>query len=302
MRIGLESSTLRTEVLPGLGGGIAGLSLRRGGGWVNLMRPTPEAPAGFNDLSCYVLAPWSNRIAGATFEFGGERYSLRADWPDGTAIHGDVKSRALRLLDRSPCSVRLEYDGAAPEGRNWPWPYRVQLRYEVDDRRLECEAHVMNRGRTPMPAGLGFHPFWLGALDGGEAELRLAANAAGRYPCRGMIPTGPARADAVSMAINGGTRISEHRLDDVFACDGPLSAELAWPRAGVRLRYRCSEALGHLVVYTGLERELSFACIEPVSMVNDGFNLGARGWEGTGVRVVPPGGRLEACWVIEVEA
>lgn len=301
MRIGLESSTLRTTVLPGLGGGIAELALRRGRGWVNLMRPTPERPAGFNDLACYVLAPWSNRIAGAVFEFGGERHALRADWPDGTAIHGDVKSRAFHVLDRSPYSVRLEHEGSASIGRNWPWPYLAQVRYEVDGRQLECEVSVMNRGETPMPAGLGFHPFWCTALDGGESELLLTANAAGRYPCRDMIPTGPARADAVSAAIAGGTRISEHRLDDVFACAGPLKAELAWPRAGVRLRYQCSEALGHLVIYTGLERAQSFACIEPVSMVNDGFNLGARGWEGTGVRVVPPGGRLEARWILEVE-
>ena len=71
-------------------------------------------------------------------------------------------------------------------------------------------------------------------------------------------------------------------------------AVIEWPASGVRLTMRCSEALGHLVVFTprGEGAPLPWFCVEPTSMVNDGFNLSERGLEGTGVRVLEAGGTL----------
>jgi aldose 1-epimerase len=47
---------------------------------------------------------------------------------------------------------------------------------------------------------------------------------------------------------------------------------------------------GHLVVYVPPGQD--FFCVEPVSHVNDGFNLLDRGVAGTGVRILEPGERL----------
>jgi aldose 1-epimerase len=47
---------------------------------------------------------------------------------------------------------------------------------------------------------------------------------------------------------------------------------------------------GHLVIYVPPGQD--FFCIEPVSHVNDGFNLLDRGVEDTGVHVLTPGQTL----------
>jgi len=67
-------------------------------------------------------------------------------------------------------------------------------------------------------------------------------------------------------------------------------AELHWPETGVRLEIEAEPVFGHLVIYVPPGREIF--CVEPVSHVNDGFNLLERGVAGTGVRVLAPGERL----------
>jgi aldose 1-epimerase len=53
-----------------------------------------------------------------------------------------------------------------------------------------------------------------------------------------------------------------------------------------------SPPLRHLVIYVPPGQD--HFCIEPVSHVNDGFNLLERGTEGTDVRVLAPGETLGA--------
>src|SRR5690348_2818133 len=112
-RIVIENERLRLWVEPGLGAGISDLSLRGPvRAWWPLMRRAPEGARWFNDLSCYLLAPWSNRIAGARFVFRGREYRVRADWPDGTAIHGLVKDRHWRIVERTPVTAILALESA----------------------------------------------------------------------------------------------------------------------------------------------------------------------------------------------
>ena len=182
----LESDVVRIGVLPRLGAGLTEMSLRIPGGWEPLMRPTPERPTWFNDLACYLLVPWSNRISDASFRYGGRDRVLKADWPDGTAVHGDVKTREWRLLDRSPYSARLGYDSRDSKDTNWPWRYGAEVRYEVRGASVITELALRNDGSQPFPAGLGFHPFWQRRVLGHEARVTL--HTSGRYPAEKMIP------------------------------------------------------------------------------------------------------------------
>jgi galactose mutarotase-like enzyme len=45
-----------------------------------------------------------------------------------------------------------------------------------------------------------------------------------------------------------------------------------------------------------------FFCLEPVSMVNDGFNLESRGWKGTGVRALGVGETMSVWWTVALES
>lgn len=289
--IDLQQGDLRLSVLPELGAAAAGLWLRVDGRWLPLWREAPQATR-FQDTASYIMVPWTNRVAGAAFRFAGREHALRSDWPDGTAIHGDVKHRRFDILDRSPTSVRMSVRPREQGCSPWPWDYRCEVRYEVDGAGVLASVVVVNESGEEMPAGAGFHPFWSRSLVAGE-DVRVRVSTAGRYPSRGQIPTGPAAADDASRRLAEGGSIGEHEYDDVFAgFDG--RAELVWPRAGVRCRYECSAEVGHVVVFA--PRGGSFVCVEPVTMANDGFNLMARGEAGTGVRVLGPGERLTVRW------
>lgn len=297
--IRIESEQLRLWVTPALGGGVARLDMRGpDDAWWPLWRPAPEGATWFNDLASYVLAPWSNRIAGPEFTWEGKAYRLRADWPDGTAIHGCVKDRPMRLFERSPVTARLAFRSSDHEDVNWPFAFECRVRYEVDGPRLLVGLEVKNCGEASMPAGLGAHPFFMRRLWGNDAA-RVRAGVQKRYPAKEMIPVEPARDDEVCAALRAGAEVDGLRLDDCFV--GSIDdGVIEYPASGVHVRLRASEAFTHTVLYTGTEAgapPLPFFCLEPVTMANNGFNL--RGWD-EGVRALGPGETLRGTFGLEV--
>jgi aldose 1-epimerase len=60
-----------------------------------------------------------------------------------------------------------------------------------------------------------------------------------------------------------------------------------WPDSGRTLEITADELYRHLVVYVPPGRD--FFCVEPVSMIGNGFNLLTDGVQGTGVQVLDPG-------------
>ncbi|MBA4029180.1 MAG: hypothetical protein C0475_08630 [Planctomyces sp.] len=249
---------------------------------------------------CFVMAPWTNRVAGARFEFQGADHALRPTTPEGAASHGDVRARPWRVIDRSPESARLGFLSSEHAGVNFPFPFACQARYEVEGLSLRVDLSLTNTGPVAMPAGLGLHPYFPRWVPGQSRQVRLMAPVRGRYPAWRSIPRGPAARDALSR------RLSELRsppglgVDDVFDGFGGW-AVLAYGTHTVRMD--APAPLGHLVVYTPVRaggQPEPFIAVEPVSMVNDGFNMLRRGTPGTGVRVLPPGGGMSATVVFSV--
>ncbi len=311
-RVRIENDRHSLVVDPALGAGVADFSVRAPSGeFVALWRRAPEGATWWNDLASYLLAPWCNRIAGGVFEFEGRRVELPRDWKDGTAIHGVVKDRPFAILDRSPVSARLLFDSRghtdSASVRAWPWPFTCTLRYELDERALTHDVAITNLGDSAMPCGVGYHPYFARTLWDPGDEVVVRMNVEGRYPCDAMIPRGPALADEVTAHFASGRPLGTLDLDDVFGgCDGKMS--VTWPASGVRARFECSPEFGHSVVYSPVERAggavrpLPHFCLEPVSMVNDGFNLMARGQAGTGVCVLRPGETMNSRFRVVVES
>lgn len=305
--IELGNEHLRVEIYPEIGAGLGRLAfIHPGRGAVELLRRYAGSSGWFNDLGCYSLAPWSNRIARGRFEFEGRERVLRADWGDGTAIHGIVKNKQWKVLDRSPVSARLGYEYGG--GEEWPWPMRAWVRYEVAGRALVSVLEVENTGGESFPAGAGFHPFWLRRLRdvagmglGGGAVVQV--NVTGRYPAVRKLPTGPARDDEVSGQLRNGVAADALDLDDVFKGGG---GSVTWPGSG--LMVTSTSNAGHCVVYAPAVGHAMdcVVCVEPVTMANNAFSLaGAQeGHEASsaGVRVLQGGERLVLEWRAEISS
>ncbi len=295
-RFTLEAGDLRATIDPGMGAALADLSLMGPAGERSaLLRRAPDIAGDATQMAMYLMAPWTNRVKDAAFAFGGEQRQLRSDFPDGSAIHGDVRERPWQITDRTPVHARLVLDSREHEGVNFPWAFGCVARYELSPTGLSFALSVTNLDPSPMPAGAGVHPFFPRRLWADGDEVRVRAGVSGRYPCEACIPTGPAADDEASTALREGGPLGNPGLDDVFAGFGG-EAVIEWPASGVRLSMRCADSLGHLVVFTPRAQDggpLSWVCVEPVSMVNDGFNMLERGEQGTGVRVLEPGQTLE---------
>jgi aldose 1-epimerase len=101
----------------------------------------------------YIMAPWCGRIAPGSVRVGAQQVSLHPNFPDGSAIHGQVYA--------TPWEQRPDGSLHALGGRNeWPWPYDVGVRIDVRSRTAHIDLTLTNLSDDPMPGGLGLHPWF----------------------------------------------------------------------------------------------------------------------------------------------
>jgi aldose 1-epimerase len=94
-------------------------------------------------------------------------------------------------------------------------------------------------------------------------------------------------------------RLGAPGLDDCFTGLTGGDFRMIYPESGVEVRFHVDPIFTHAVIYApnderGAPRD--FFCVEPVTNANDGFNLLARGVEGTGVKLLEPGERWGGAW------
>jgi aldose 1-epimerase len=184
----------------------------------------------------------------------------------------------------------LEYRHAAGP---WPWPYRATQRVALAADRLTVELGLTNEGDGPMPAGLGWHPYFPRTPGTTvTAGIRAVWLTDGEAMPTALVPAPPA-AD-----LARGVRADATPLDNAFVgWDG--RAVVAWPERRARLAMTAGPPLEVLVVYTPAGRP--FLCVEPVSHVTDAVNLAAAGRADTGLRSLPPGATLRAAVTLAPE-
>lgn len=293
----LEHDDLRLEIDPNLGAAITRLDLRSPAGnsarsWTPLLRPSPAPPRRFDQTACFLMLPWVGRLRAGRFPFQGATRQLRITSADGLhAIHGDAHSRPWTITGRSPGSARLTLDASAFHDRNWPWPYRASVHYELRAATLILELGLTNTSGESFPAGAGFHPCFERRLwaEGPADSCIVQVPAIGRYPLLDLAACGPAAADSLSSALAAGTTL-DSPTDDAFLL-GPGDVTLTWPKSRVRLTIDRDPALRHAQCYaphTG-GAPAPCVCVEPMSMTTNGFNLHADGVPDTGVRILQPG-------------
>ncbi|MDI1284014.1 MAG: aldose 1-epimerase family protein, partial [Reyranella sp.] len=72
--------------------------------------------------------------------------------------HGFARTSTFALVssDRAHGTWRLEASEATR--RQYPFEFRLDVTYRIEDHTLHMTAEVTNRGGGPMPAAFGFHP------------------------------------------------------------------------------------------------------------------------------------------------
>jgi len=294
---GVDLITLRADgaglvLAPAAGGSVARYWIDGAAKPIELLRPwlAPQQGDPFQ-AAAFPLVPYSNRIRAGRFAFQGRHVALPLNRPpERHSIHGQGWQVGWRPLDVGAQQAALEFRHA-PDA--WPWAYRATQRFVLGPARLEVELTLMNESDSPMPAGLGWHPyFWRTPRTSLTADVQamwltddevlpttLATPSPDRDPSRGLM-------------------VDRTALDNCFV-GWRRRAVIQRPEDGIRLVMTAESPLDFLVVFTPPGR--SFFCAEPVSHVTDAVNLAPAGRIDTGMLSLGPGETLRASVTLRVE-
>ncbi len=154
----------RVVLDPRRGGTIRELSWRGR----DILRPTPGG-AGDDpmDTACFPMVPFVNRIAHGRFEFGGRTVQLGRNWSeDPHPLHGQGWRKPWTVAAESAAHATLRLEAGADE---WPWRYRCEQHFGLEQDGLSVELSLENLSAEPMPVMLGLHPYF---PDATRARLR----------------------------------------------------------------------------------------------------------------------------------
>jgi len=222
----------------------------------------------------FPLAPFSNRIRDARLHWQGDTLPLEALPDHPHALHGQAQGMPWAVLASDTDSAELTLNHPAGLG-GWPWAWQLRQSIRLDAQGLQVRLTLRNCSDTPMPAGLGLHPYFTATATRLHAATDWAHEAElAQFP----------RPNAHHSAWTRGTQTWTTFLSD---WDG--RAEIDWD-SGPGLTLSTEGPLTHLVLHANAGRYL---CVEPATHVCDAFNLSAAGQQGTGMRVLAPDESLD---------
>ena len=150
---------------------------------------------------------------------------------------------------------------------------------------------IENLDQTEVPVGMGFHPFFKRCLTKRDQDAVLILPAEKVYPDVKCIPTGPAVPVSRKTDLRSEKFLGNPNLDHCYTGLTKNLIRLIYPGSKAEIRITFDPIFSHAVIYApqyenGLAKD--FVAVEPVTHVNNGFNLYADGLQGTGIYILKP--------------
>ena len=292
----LENDRLRLVVDPQQGVNVLGFFVRRDQAWLTVM---PDVRGGKSDLkaSSFVLVPYSNLIEKGHFTFQGQPYQLANG--ERHASHGDVRGRTWQVDQVNGTAINCSFDSRTYADANWPWPFSATLEYSLQENTLFSRLTVTNEGRSAMPAGVGWHPYYNRTLTRPGEPVLLHFQAPLVYPDANdnRIPSGPVQPIAPNQDFATERELTPENFIDACFYGYAGNGAITWPASKVKLAYTCSPTCTHLIIFNPAK---PYFAVEPVTNANNGVNLYAQGDPTSGIQVLAPGETLAATFAINV--
>ncbi|MEO8102671.1 MAG: aldose 1-epimerase, partial [Betaproteobacteria bacterium] len=154
----LQDADCRVTICPGIGGSIARFTWR-GRPILRDAADTALDERAVRQMGCYPLVPYSNRIGNGRLVIGDVTHQLRANTPaEAHALHGFGWQREWQVSAHTANAAELLLHHA-PDA-DWPFACAARQHFRLQDDMLAVRLAVSNTGVAPMPAGLGFHPYF----------------------------------------------------------------------------------------------------------------------------------------------
>ncbi|WP_076858404.1 aldose 1-epimerase [Bradyrhizobium mercantei] len=258
----------------------------------SVLRPFPDevGPAQLQHWpkgGIYPLVPYSNRIKDGVLLFQGKRYELTPH-PDARphTLHGHAHRMAWETISLTHSHVTMQYAYAG--GAEWPWPFRATLDIDLEPTRAVFSLGLTNEGQTPMPGGIGLHPYFQH-----DPDDHIAFDAPIDWPVTADYLAALQR-DRSASAKPGPLPLGEVTLYR----SGWRGLCVIDRTNGDRIEMQADPVFSHFVLHR--PADAAHLCAEPVSHVADGFNLFADGHPVTGTVVLEPGKTLNGSVTISL--
>ena len=270
MSVGLPLITLvghgyRLSVSPLHGASLTELTWQATTGEVSILRACDASTLSVGEpgpVSCFVMAPFANRIDGGVFTHEGCRHALPINRPEeNVAIHGLSRLAPFEIVDHTDNSAKLLH-----RHRGDVFAYDLLQTLQIGTRGVHIGLRLTNRDTKRMPFGIGLHPFFVR-----DEGTRLTFRARVRFVSDNRnLPT-RAIAAADGPDFRQGVLLRDLPwFDSHYTQWEPRTALLERPDAGLSVTISAWGAFRNLHVFTPYASD--FICIEPVSHVPDVAN------------------------------
>ncbi len=223
------------------------------------------------------LIPFPNRLNDGKYTFDKKEYQCDISRPqEGHAIHGlwhSCKMQVVKLKStekKATAHLLFSYKGT---DAGYPFKCSVLYKYRLSSKGFRCTTEVLNEGKTDMPFGDGWHPYF--KLDSEKIdELEIIVPPV-RYLVNNQrnVPTGELvsfldffqGASLKDAKLDHGFRLLQHNGKANTILRNPLTktALKIWQQAG-------EEQYNYLQIYTPNDRKT--IAIEPMTCAADAFN------------------------------
>jgi len=279
-RIAIETDEARVEVVPRIGGALAAFDVKRGKETMPILRRWTGESENPRALASSPMVPWFNRISGGGFTFGGKFYPIAPNDPlEPVPIHGDGWMTPWDIVETKPDKVVLRLRSRAIP----PFDYEATQVIALSGATLHIELSVRHLGPTPLPYGLGLHP-WFVRTPG----VTLEAKATGMW--LEQPPAFPTKTEPAPIpekwSFNAPHHLPDNLIDNGYAgWDG--RGRIVWSDRGVALDVEADSATRYYQVYS-LGEDCPVFCFEPVTHPNNALCKPGTP-EANGLRVLAPG-------------
>ncbi len=297
MHIASPDGALMLELRPEAGGSIGRFQLRRANDAFDLFRPYDAAqPASPLNMASFPLTPYSNRIINGRLAFQEKNYDIGPlHAPEPHQLHGDGWLLPWTIEEAGQHHAVLTLE--TKKSTRTPYVYEARQAFTLENGRLDIDMEITNRSGFTLPFGLGHHPYFprndattlKARLPKVWQSRRLVPEKLADSPPKWNFSAGVALADAHFHPPSEGF-LGTDLLDHCFSGWDQM-AEITWPDAGVRLTMKADPMFRNFVIY--IPSGQKFFCAEPVTNVNDGFNLNERGVPDTGTIMLHDGETLK---------
>lgn len=249
-----------------------------------------------------VLIPFPGRVAGGTYDFGGQTHRLAINDKGGpNAIHGFVRDDLWTLVGESAGAATFTLDFAGAPG--YPFPLQASITYSLDDDGLTCSFSVTNTGDAPAPVGVGFHPYFTVGSENVEGDtLTLPFDKVLEF--ENLIPSGALLdvADA-GLDFRAGRTIGGTVIDNCFTApvrDADGLARVSLSGNGRRTIVWMDGSCDWCVLFTGdtlpASHNRKYLAIEAMTCGSDAFHH--HDW---GLWLLAPGETRSGAWGVSAE-